>query len=61
MTEKEQLNKLKANIFGLHMSLMDAPYHGISIEQIETLEFSINKILNGTGITTKQLRDEAFK
>lgn len=61
MNEKEQLEKIKENIFNLHMSLIDAPYHGVSNEQVKAIEFSINKVLKGTEITTKQLRKEGFK
>ncbi|WP_176519613.1 hypothetical protein [Bacillus toyonensis] len=55
MNEKEQLQRIKENTYGLWMSLMDAPYSGISKEQISAIEFSIDKILKGTGLKVEDL------
>lgn len=55
MNEKEQLQKIKENTYGLWMSLMDAPYSGVSKEEVAAIEFSIEKILKGTGLKVEDL------
>jgi hypothetical protein len=58
MNEKEILERIKRNIYNLGYGLMDAPYFGISDDKIRGVEFAIEKILEGTGITEKDIIDE---
>ena len=60
MNNEELLAKIRNNLFHLHMSMMDAPYHGLTKEEIAGVEFAISKVLKGTGITVKELVAEGF-
>ena len=58
MTEKEQFELLKKNILGLSWSMEDAAFHGLNRDTIKGVEFAVDKILKGTGITIKSLLEE---
>ncbi|MEX3625808.1 hypothetical protein [Viridibacillus arvi] len=58
MNEEEQLEKLKKNIMGLEMAMIDAPYFGLNGDNIKGVRFAINKILKGTDINTESLIKE---
>ncbi|MBU5266266.1 hypothetical protein [Virgibacillus proomii] len=55
MTNRETLLKILKNLKNLSWSTMDAPYHGVSAEQESAIYFSINKALEGTGITEQDV------
>ena len=38
--------------------MQDAPYHGFSGDKIKGVNFAVEKILNGTGITIESLIKE---
>jgi hypothetical protein len=59
MDSDELLEKLKMNIIATDMSMMDAPYFGFSGDKVRGVEFAINKILEGTGITISDLIKES--
>lgn len=61
MTEQEQLEKLKQNILELSRSMSDAPFHGVSRENINGVNFAIKKILKGTDITIASLLEEVLE
>ena len=56
--ELAQLAKIKSNILTLSRSLSDAPFHGVSSEAIRGVEFAIDKVLEGTGITISSLLED---
>ena len=59
MEKDEQVfEQLKKNIVGLSYSMQDAPYHGFSEDKIRGVNFAIEKVLNGTGITIESLIKE---
>jgi hypothetical protein len=58
MTEKEILERIKRNIFNLGFGMMDAPYFGFSGDKVRGVHFAIEKILEGTGITEKDIINE---
>lgn len=61
-TERKQLTQfeqLKKNILSLNWSMDDAPYFGLSGDQIKTIKYSIQKILEGTGLTIEELLKES--
>jgi len=59
VTDIEVLATLKRNIVGLRMSLIDAPYQGVNSDEIKAIEFSINKIIEGTGVDSYDI--DVFK
>lgn len=59
MNNDELVEKLKMNIYATDMSMMDAPYFGFTGEKIRGVEFAINRILQGTGITMSDLIRES--
>lgn len=61
MEEREQLEQLKMNILSLLLSLIDTPYHGVSKESEKAINFSITKVVEGTGITTETLIRESHE
>lgn len=59
MDNKEEVfEQLKKNIVGLSYSMQEAPYHGFSGDKIKGVNFAIEKVLNGTGITIESLIKE---
>lgn len=56
--DNEMLEKIKDNIFHLDYSMVDAPYHGFTHEHINGVEFAIEKILEGTGLTLESIIKE---
>ncbi|PFL23226.1 hypothetical protein COJ07_06515 [Bacillus cereus] len=61
MNEKVQLEQLKKNILSLSLSLMDAPYRGVSKEAENAINFAITKVVEGTSITTETLIRESHE
>ena len=59
MDELEQFERLKRNILGVSLSTADAPYHGISRETINGIDFAVDKALDRTGITISSLLEES--
>lgn len=57
-TDEQVYEQLKKNIVGLSYSMQDAPYHGFSGDKINGVNFAVDKILNGTGITIESLIKE---
>ena len=57
-TDEQVYEQLKKNIVGLSYSMQDAPYHGFSRDKINGVNFAVDKILNGTGITIESLIKE---
>ncbi len=56
---EELLEQLKKNIISVSMSMDNAPYMGFSGDKIKGVDFAINKILEGTGITISDLIKES--
>ncbi|MGF9729703.1 hypothetical protein [Bacillus licheniformis] len=59
--DKEQFEQMKRNILSLDMSLSDAPFHGVTHDQISGIKFAIEKVLKDTGITFESLIEERDK
>lgn len=61
INNEEQLEQLKKNIVSLSYSIVDAPYFGVNKDQINGIEFAINKILENTGILIGDLINEMYQ
>ena len=57
-TNEQVFEQLRKNIVALGYSMQDAPYHGFSGDKIKGVNFAVEKILNGTGITIESLIKE---
>jgi hypothetical protein len=58
MEKEELLEKFKKNILNLSWSMDDAPYHGFNRDNINGVNFAIDKVLEGTGITIRDMLKE---
>lgn len=61
MNDKEILEKIKDNIFRLGYQMQDAPYHGVSQDTVKGVQYAIDSMLKGTGITEKDIINEKLK
>lgn len=59
LTNDELVDKLKRNILGCDWSLNDAPFHGFTPDNIKGAQWALRKVLDGTGITIKDLIEES--
>lgn len=60
MNNEELSAKFRSNLFGLIMSLDDAPYHGFTGDNIRGAKWAIGRMIEGTGLTTEQIVKEGF-
>lgn len=61
MNPDEQLEILKRNIISLSASTINASYMGLNRDQVRAIEFSVDKVLEGTGLTINKLLKEAHE